>query len=288
MYLRYQFTPKSSALGVLPSTLICPFAVEMRNRSRPSPAAMLPSSNCDARSCSRRLSTARSGSRSKLAGAEPVVAAAGAAAAAVADINKTKAQPASEKVEGVPRMMCRMTCTAAPLPHRLRVPPGRPGGWLGSHHEIQPAPGFDLRVADHRRIERFAVELRRLDIHVARGIVRRRNLECLAVRQAQNHAGEERAADHVVGGGRVERIEAHGRKYVPGGHLSAILISEYAVGGVGISVPGNFPHACLRLPGLSRVVVQISIVMAGFVVVAVVAAVEMLIQFGGGGFPAAQ
>src|ERR1700730_5323445 len=40
-----------------------------------------------------------------------------------------------------------------PLLHGLRVPPGRPRQRLGSHHEIKFSAGFDLRVANHGRID---------------------------------------------------------------------------------------------------------------------------------------
>src|SRR5690348_15362662 len=66
------------------------------------------------------------------------------------------------------------TATSVSIRHpRPRPPIDGPARGTRPHHEVQRAAGHDLRVADHRCIERLAVERGRLDVHIAGGVVLR-------------------------------------------------------------------------------------------------------------------
>src|SRR5204863_10006317 len=55
-------------------------------------------------------------------------------------------------------------------------------------------------------------------------------------------------------------------------------VAHYAGGSLLVSVASDLPHSELRLPRLAAEIVEISIVVAGLVIVAVVPALEVLIQ----------
>src|SRR6185437_6818270 len=169
-----------------------------------------------------------------------------------------------------------LTRTSPSRRERRAAPGGGPLRRRRAHVELEHPAGLNVAPGDEWRGERLAVEARGLNVEIGGGVVRRSHYEAPSAGQRERDAAEQRAADHVVARGGIERIEAHGGEDVPGGHLAAVLVAGDPVGRIGIIVAGDLAHACLRLPRLAAEIVQVAVVMAGLIVVVVMIAAEVL------------
>src|SRR5213595_1785887 len=90
---------------------------------------------------------------------------------------------------------------------------------------------------------------------------------------------ENRAADHVISRHRIHRVEAHCGEDVPCRHLPAVLVPENPRWRVRVSFSGNFANFLLGLPRFAAVVVEVPVMVAGLVIMMVMSAGEVLVEF---------
>ena len=72
-------------------------------------------------------------------------------------------------------------------------------------------------------------------------------------------------ADYVLVGTGTNGVKTECRKYIPGRHLSAIVVARQSVYFVFVHLPHNFVKAVFRLPRFVRPFVQIGYMMTWFI-----------------------
>src|SRR6185369_7713352 len=100
----------------------------------------------------------------------------------------------------------------------------------------------------------------------------------MSVCQMQSDIDKQRTSDHVLARRGIHRVKTHRGEDVPGRHLPAVFIPGHAVWLVGVVLLSNTPHLRLRFPRRATVVVEVTNMVAGFVIVPVMSTTEVLVQ----------
>ena len=107
---------------------------------------------------------------------------------------------------------------------------------LAAHDELQCRPAHDLLVGDITLIIRLSVQLHGLDINILRRDLGSQNHKGLAITYMHLHFREQRGADLILATDRINRVESHGAKHKPSGHLPTVLITANTVRGIQIQI----------------------------------------------------
>src|SRR5215469_8091418 len=122
-------------------------------------------------------------------------------------------------------------------------------------------------------IERLAIKLRRLNVHVLLGIIMADDHKVLAAAQVDGHFVENRTAHDVIRGAGIHSIKTHRAEDVPGGAGSLIVhtgICETVLIAA-VEPAEDLSHELLGLPGRAGIVIEIGGLPIGLVALDILA-----------------
>src|SRR5690554_6931862 len=125
------------------------------------------------------------------------------------------------------------------------------------HLKHEGASAHDLFVGDEIPVVGCPVPLNFIDIYVLYGEVQRLHGKSFSFTHRDGYLWQLWCAEDQLAADRVDRVETHGGEHVPGGHLSAIVVTDQSVGFVLIEVGGDLPYQLLRLFGTVEPVVDV-------------------------------
>ena len=153
----------------------------------------------------------------------------------------------------------------------LRLVRTVPDRFFGAHLQDEFAAGHDVLIADERLGVWLSVEPDAADVLVVCADAGSLDGEGLAFRKGDFGLLEEGRAEPVAAAGRLDLIEAHRGKDVPGRHLAGIFVAGKAVGLVGIELGHDLTDQVCGLPGLAEHGVEVQDVVARLVAVGILA-----------------
>ena len=111
----------------------------------------------------------------------------------------------------------------------------------------------------------------RLDIDIFTTYSRGQYCERFSIIQMHLYLGEQRRTNLIFTTYRIDRIKSHSTEYIPGRHLSTILISTQSGRCIEIKVMHDLRRILLSFPRLTYLIIQINHMMARLITMSILA-----------------
>ena len=105
-----------------------------------------------------------------------------------------------------------------------------------THFKLQCVTIHNLLMGNIALVIRSAIQLHRLNIDILTAYSRSQDRKSFAVCQMHLHFWKYRSSDLILATDRINRVESHGAKHKPSGHLPTVLITANTVRGIQIQI----------------------------------------------------